>query len=261
MPVDRMQLAITAARKTGDLLRELFQNGSNGGRLKADRTLVTKADRKADQLIQSLIRESCPADGILSEENSTVYPSTQHAWVVDPLDGTVNFSHGLIYWGVSLAHLVDGRPQDAALYFPMVDELYSASAGKGAFLNGQPLSIQEEWDPDLSPIFVHCSRMHQRFAVRTPYNKRSLGAAAYHICLIASSTAVLAVESTPKIWDFAASWLVVEEAGGAVRALGEDQPFPAQPGLDYARKPYPIIAARSSRILEEAALGITPKQS
>ena len=80
---------------------------------------------------------------------------------------------------------------------------------------------------------------------------RSLGAAAYHLCLVANNTATLALESTPKIWDYAAGWLIIEEAGAAIRSLSGEKPFPAQPGLDYGKKSYPLLAARSAPILTE----------
>ncbi len=257
MSTTRLEIAKKAGLQAGKELLDLFKTGPQVGELKADRTLVTEADRRADQLIQSLISEVYPQDGILSEENSTVLPRTEHTWILDPLDGTVNFSHGLLYWGVSIAHLKNGFPEDGAVYFPVPDELYTASAGQGAALNGTPLSLSGK-DPGLFPIFAHCSRMHQRYEIRTPYKTRSLGAAAYHLCMVAGAGAVLALESTPRIWDFAASWLIVQEAGGAIRALGEEEPFPVQPGLDYAKKPFPILAASSPEILAAAAEGITP---
>ncbi len=259
MASERLSTAREAALRAGQELVAIYRSGSTQGELKADLTLVTEADRKADQIIQSLIKETYPQDGILSEESSTVYPHTHHTWVVDPLDGTANFSHDLVYWGVSIAHLQDGQPHDAAVYFPLVDELYTASLGKGAALNGKPLCLPESPQQDLVPLFVHCSRMQQQYKIRTPYKKRSLGAAAYNLCLVAKSTAALALESTPRIWDFAGSWLILQESGAAVKALGKEQPFPAQPGLDYARKPYPILAARSKEALEDAEAGITPK--
>jgi len=258
MTRSRLSTAAEAAYQTGRELLILFNQGNNSGELKSDHTLVTEADHLADQRIQGYILEGFPGDGILSEENATTYPASEHVWVVDPLDGTVNFSRGLHYWGLSIAHLVDGMPQDGAIYFPYIDELYTASRGKGAFLNGKPLMIKKNVEDMLFPIFVHCSRMHQRYAVKTRYKKRSLGAAAYHLCLVAKSTAVIALESTPRIWDFAAGWLLIEEAGGSVRSLGDDQPFPTHPGMDYGQKSFPILAASSAAILEKALEGILP---
>lgn len=259
MPTKRLQTAQRAAVETGKELVKFFHTGQNSGSLKGDLTLVTEADRAADQMIQKFINEEYPGDGILSEENSTIFPETDHAWVVDPLDGTVNFSHNLLYWGVSIAHLENGMPQDGAVYFPLLDELYTASLGKGAALNGSPLTLVDEIE-DLFPVFVHCSRMHQRYEIRTRYTKRSLGAAAYHICLVAKSAAALALESTPRIWDIAAGWLIVQEAGGSIQTLTGENPFPAQPGEDYAKKPFPILAAGNTAILEEALQGIILKK-
>ncbi|MCJ7734549.1 MAG: hypothetical protein MUP11_08365 [Anaerolineales bacterium] len=249
MELDRLTLASNTALETGKKLLDLFHQGKQQGELKSDQTLVTGADRAADQFIQTQIRNTFPEDGILSEENSTVFPDGEHTWVVDPLDGTVNFSQGLHAWGVSIAHLKDGNPVNAAVYIPVIDELYTASLGSGAKLNGNPLKISESPDDSLFPIFVHCSRMHKLYKLKTRYQKRSLGAAAYSLCLIAKSSAVLALESTPKIWDFAASWLIIKEAGGVIQALGNHQPFPAEPGMDYLKHPYTILAAVTEEIL------------
>jgi myo-inositol-1(or 4)-monophosphatase len=255
----RLDFIKSAAVQTGKLLLDHFYNGNRQGELKADRTLVTKADQNADLLLQNLIKEKYPDDGILSEEGSTVFPENDHVWVLDPLDGTVNFSLGLHYWGVSISHLKNGVPQTAAVYFPVVDELFSASRAEGAELNGTPLLVSNPPVDSPYPVFVHCSRMHDKYQVKLPYKTRSLGVAAYHLCLITKGTAALAFESTPKLWDFAGSWLIVEEAGGLIRAYGERQPFPAQPGIKYSDHPYAILASASSEGMREAVAGIRKK--
>lgn len=258
MTQSRLSAVTEIALITGEHLKSLFIAGNNGGEMKSDHTLVTEADRQADQLAWGLIEERFPGEGILSEENATAYPETEHAWIIDPLDGTVNFSKGLFYWGVSIAHMVEGIPKDGAVYFPMIDEMYTASRGEGAFLNGETLSIERDPSDELTPLFAHCSRMLQRYVINLRYKKRSLGAAAYHLCMVAKSTAALALESTPRIWDFAASWLIIEEAGGVIQALGEIQPFPAQPRRDYAEEPFPILAAWTAAAHAEAQDGIKP---
>jgi len=252
MDKKRIDLAREAAIQTGKTLLDLYQKGGQTGFLKKDHTLVTEADKTADKMIQKLIQGDFPDDEILSEEGSTIYPDCEHVWVIDPLDGTVNFSRGLGCWGVSIAHLENGIPQAAALYFPITEELFTAVSEEGAKLNDQPLQVVEDSEKNLFPIFFHCSRMHKRYRVSLPYKTRSLGAAAYHLCLIANNKAVLTFESTVRIWDFAASWLVVQEAGGKIESLGEKQPFPALPGTDYHGIPFPIIAGSSKKILTEA---------
>jgi myo-inositol-1(or 4)-monophosphatase len=248
----RLEMAVDAAIQSGKLLQDLFQKGNLQGSLKADQTLITEADQAADRLIQEIILREFPDDQILSEEGNTIFPNDRHVWVIDPLDGTVNFSLGLNYWGVSIAHLENGYPETAALYFPETEELFSAVKGQGAELNGVPLQVSEQKREVLFPIFVHCSRMDQRYMVNLPYKKRSLGAAAYHLCLISKNTAILAFESSPKIWDYAGSWLIVSEAGGVIGSLGEEQPFPAQAGADYQKISFSIAAAASDVIMAEA---------
>ncbi len=252
MTTSRLDLARKAALQTGKKLLDLYKKGDQTGFLKEDHTLVTEADRAADKMIQEMILGEFPDDRILSEEGSTIFPNSQHVWIIDPLDGTVNFSRGLDYWGVSIAHLENGMPQTAALYFPVSDELFTAVQGGGAFLNDQPLNVSEEFDEDLFPIFVHCSRMHQHYRANLSYKNRSLGAAAYHLCLIANNKAVLAFESTVRIWDFAASWLIIQEAGGKIETFGENQPFPPKVDTDYHGIPFPIIAGASKEVLAEA---------
>jgi len=256
MAITRLELAVDAAKKTGEILKNYFQKGVLQGSLKADQTLVTEADQAADRLIQEIILREFPDDQILSEEGNTIFPHNQHVWVIDPLDGTVNFSQGLNYWGVSIAHLENGYPQTAALYFPETDELFTAEKGQGAELNSLPLRVREQRGDAFFPIFVHCSRMDQRYKVTLPYKKRSLGAAAYHLCLVSKNSAILAFESSPKIWDYAGSWLVVSEAGGVIESLGEKGPFPAQAGADYQEISFSIIAAASDEILAEAKTNI-----
>jgi myo-inositol-1(or 4)-monophosphatase len=260
MDHSRLAVATEAATRTGNVLKSHFNAGNNQGEMKSDHTLVTEADRQADHMIQEIIQGQFPGEGILSEEKNTKFPDTAQTWVVDPLDGTVNFSSGLVYWGVSVAQLENGVPQHGAIYFPMVNELFTASRGKGAFLNHKPLPIKKGSSADHMPLFVHCSRMLQQYTANVRYKKRSLGAAAYHLCLVAKQTAALALESTPRIWDFAAAWLILEEAGVEIRTLGQENPFPAQPGIDYAKKPFPILAARSPAVMGEALEGIHLKK-
>jgi len=256
MKSKRLVAAKSAALLTGKMLLEQFHSGDRKGSLKGDRTLVTKADKAADQMLQDLILGEFPDDQILSEERETIFPDNKHVWIIDPLDGTVNFSQGLGYWGVSIAHLENGIPQTAALYFPIVDELYTAVRGGGAEYNGKPLQVSGNFDEDLFPIFVHCSRMEERYRDDLPYKKRSLGSAAYHLCLIAKNTAILGFESTPRIWDFSGSWLIVKEAGGEIESISETQPFPAQPGTDYHNVSFPVAAAVSKEMLDKAKSSI-----
>lgn len=229
------------ARDTGEILRRYFEQPGRRARYKPDNTLLTEADLAADRHIRTVIRAVFPDDAILSEEEGTVFPlDGGPTWVIDPLDGTTNFSQGLHHWGVSIARIVDGFPQTAALSFPVIGELYTAHTGQGAWLNGSPLTVPPA-DSHMVSFFLCDSRLHRRYTTTIRYKPRILGSAAYTFCAIAKGIGVIGFESVPKIWDIAAAWLVLREAGGALAAL--EEVFPLEPGSDYARRSFPLIGA------------------
>lgn len=260
MEQPRLKFAEKAAIDTGKLLVDYFRIGNQKGEYKPDRTLVTEADKNADLFLQEMISSQYPSDSVLSEENNTVYPDNNDVWVIDPLDGTVNFSLGLHYWGVAIAHLHKGMPQNAAAYFPLVDELYSASVGKGAELNGTAIHLSNPLFDSHYPIFAHCSRMKGLYNVSLPYKSRSLGSAAYQLCVVTKGSAILTFESTVKLWDFAASWLIIKEAGGYIQTLENQEVFPTKTDFDYNDQSYPMLAAASEEVILNAAQSIVPKR-
>jgi myo-inositol-1(or 4)-monophosphatase len=253
----RTILADSIAVETGDLLLEYFQLKENQTEIKPDRTLVTEADLAADALISDTIQKQFPEDSIISEEGQTQSQGQEYIWVIDPLDGTTNFSQRLHYWGVSIAILRKGIPVYGIVHFPAVSETFSARAGEGALLNNQMLSLSPGGQKQRHAFFMHCSRMHQQYQSSIPYKTRSLGAAAYHLCSVAKGTAILAFESRTHIWDFAAGWLIITEAGGVIESYQQSPPFPTQTGLNYNTINYPLIGAVDKGILEFAKSRIT----
>jgi len=253
-------LAFTShvAQETGKLLQEYYNPAGISTSRKDESTAVTEADLAADQLISERISENFPEDGLLSEEANTTYPDDKPAvWVVDPLDGTTNFSLGLHYWGVAIARLVNGEPDTAALYFPMLGELFTAQRGGGSYLNGERLAAKSPDKNQPFTFFACCSRSHRRYDIKIRYKTRILGSAAYGLTTVARGSAVLAFEVTPKIWDFAASWLVTREAGGVIQVLDGNPAFPLLPDTDYAGKSYPILAAATPELWSEGQRKIT----
>ncbi|HUF39589.1 MAG TPA: inositol monophosphatase family protein [Anaerolineales bacterium] len=243
------------SRETGRLLKGYFRaeagTEARESRYKPDRTLLTQADLASNAFISGQIREQFPDDDILSEEAVTAFPlDGRPTWIVDPLDGTTNFEQGLHHWGVSIARVVDGRPQAAALAFPLLDECFTAFAGGGARLNGRQLQVPPAGS-HLVSFFLCDSRVNRGYTAEIPYKPRILGSAAYNFCAVAKGSAVIGFESIPRIWDIAASWLVLKEAGGAVAALNGPV-FPLEPGKDYGRFPIPLIGAADEGLLAEA---------
>jgi myo-inositol-1(or 4)-monophosphatase len=260
---DALDFAVGLARQAGDLLLRFHASGDLDARLKADYSLVTQADIETDRLVAAAIRHSFPDDLLLSEELQPDYPSgpvESHPaiWVIDPLDGTTNFHLGLPFWGVSIARLVAGWPDTAALCFPQLGELFSAQKGQGAWLNGEPLHVHRDQFRKLS-FFACCSRTLKNYRVDIPYKTRILGSAAYTFCAVARSIALIGFEATTHIWDIAAAWLVLQEAGGEIAPLDGQAPLPLRPGLDYARQAFPTLAAADAERLAWARQRITPK--
>jgi myo-inositol-1(or 4)-monophosphatase len=256
-----LEFASGLARQTGELLLQYYRRSGVVTHLKADRSVVTDADLAADRLIRQEIQAAYPADGLLSEE---LNPGVQAClpecvWVVDPLDGTTNFSLGLHVWGVLLARIVNGAPDTAALYFPLLDELYTAQRWGGAWLNGEPIQPRPPVKDQPAAFFACCGRTHRHYNVSVPYKPRILGSSAYTLCAVARGAAVLGFEATPKIWDLTAAWLLVQEAGGVVETYQGSAPFPLQTGVDYEHITFPTIAAANAGMVARGREMILPK--
>lgn len=258
--IDALEFAADLAETTGRFLLAQQRAGGWEARLKPDRSLVTSADLAADRNITAAIQAAFPDDAVLSEEHdSHAIPTGLPLWIVDPLDGTTNFSLGLPFWGVLLARLVDGLPDVAAACFPALDEVFTARSGCGAWLNGLPLQI-EAADPNRPlSFFACCSRTHRRYHVAIPYKTRILGSAAYTFCTVARSIAVVGFEVSPMIWDLAAPWLVVQEAGGVIAPLEGPPLFPLPDQPDTSLGPCPTLAASNAVEWEIAAGCLTRK--
>lgn len=251
--MNRLDFAVETAQEAGDLLTTYFKRNENRYSYKPDHSIVTNADLAADKYIHNKLQENFPDDDLLSEEIQTTTPTDQSSlWVVDPLDGTTNFSLGLHYWGVSIAHIKNGQPNIAALFFPLLKETFTAKVGEGAFLNGERLHVRQPHRTNSIPFFSCCSRSHRLYEITVKYKTRILGSAAYGLCTVASGISLLAFEATPKLWDFTGSWLIVSEAGGIVQAHDGSTPFPPLPDSDYSKKSYPILAAASQELFTEA---------
>jgi myo-inositol-1(or 4)-monophosphatase len=252
--------ATQLARQAGEILLDHFNPSGSQTSLKPDRTVVTEADFAADRWIAEKIQDAYPGEALVSEELQPLFNETGNAvWVVDPLDGTTNFSLGLQVWGVSIARLVKGQPSTAVLYFPALDELYTAESGSGAGFNGAPIQVRPPVPGQPTAFFSCCSRTHRRYEVNVRYKTRILGSAAYTFCAVARGMAILGFEATPKIWDISAGWLLVQEAHGLVETHDQSVPFPLIPGFDYRTRNFPTIVAATGDLMAQAREQIQPR--
>jgi myo-inositol-1(or 4)-monophosphatase len=257
-----LEFAKDLAKRTGKQLQRYFQPLGVPTEVKADNSALTEADLAADRMISDAIGDRYPQDGILTEEAGTVYPAGKtHVWIIDPLDGTTNFSLGLHYWGVSIARLTDGVPDLGALYFPLVDELLTAQRGQGAYLNGHPIEVKPPDKDKPFSFFACCSRTIRRYHIDIRYKARVLGSAAYNLSTVARGSAVIGFETSTKIWDVAAAWLLIEEAGGVIQAFDGGSPFHLGPGVDYGGKKIPVLAAATPDLIVYARENLTLKDS
>jgi myo-inositol-1(or 4)-monophosphatase len=255
-----LSFAMQLARQAGEILLSHFKFSGTQTTLKPDRTVVTEADYAVDRWIAEKIRENYPGETLVSEELQPAFgEASQALWVIDPLDGTTNFSLGLQVWGVSIARLVEGKPSMAVLYFPALGELYSAESGSGAQFNGEPIQVRPPVPGQPTAFFSCCSRTHRRYEVNVRYKTRILGSAAYTFCAVARGMAILGFEATPKIWDISAGWLLVHEAQGLVETLDGAPPFPLIPGFDYRTRNFPTIVAATLDLMELARKQIRPR--
>jgi myo-inositol-1(or 4)-monophosphatase len=226
---------------------------------KSDGSLVTQADHAVDEYITTQLHAIYPDHAVLSEERNTIYaPAVPFTWVIDPLDGTTNFARGVPIWGISVALLFHGLPVIGLLSFISLREQYEAIVGSGALCNGRTIHTDESIKADTQHFLMLCTRTPRRYRIDTPLKPRILGSAAYHIASVAGGNALAAIEATPKLWDIAASLLILTEAGGTYRSLDDRPaifPLPAE-RQSYERASFPLIAAASQSILDELEISV-----
>jgi myo-inositol-1(or 4)-monophosphatase len=226
--------------------------GHVGSDLKADGTLVTACDRWSDQAIVEGLQELYPGEGVLSEEGDRHLPATPACWVVDPLDGTTNFAAGIPYWSISLARFEGGRPVLGILDVPPLGQRIIAKAGLGVWRNGEridPPALKAHPGGCVS-LCSRSIRVLQKFPDRPfPGKVRLFGVASLNLVSVATGQTVAALEATPKIWDLAAAWLVLQELSCPIRWLQLD-PAQIQPGMDLTSTGFPVLAADSEATLQ-----------
>lgn len=218
---------------------------------KADGSLVTQYDKWADAELSDRIKKAFPDHGILSEEAEHVFPGTPWCWVIDPIDGTTNFTRGVPLWGISLGLLYKGTPVFGHVYIPTLDQhFYGYWPGSsdiempaGAFINGEPITTAAD-APSGSHFFSLCARSIKVLQKPFPCKIRMLGVATYNLLTVASGVSLGAVEATPKIWDIAAVWAITQAAGASWTQLDGKLSFPLIAGKDYSTYPFPTLVTR-----------------
>ena len=231
---DVLQRVEDIARQAGAVLMGGYGNvGSIQQKGAID--LVTEFDRRSEEVILSFLRREFPDHAILAEESGRNETVSEYQWVIDPLDGTTNFAHGIPIFCVSLGLLRSNVPVLGVVYDPFHNEMFCAESGRGATLNGQPIRVSSRTDLGQAVIstgFPYDVRTTPRnnlaqfvqFQLRTQA-VRHLGSAALDCTWTAMGRLDGYWESGVKAWDVGAGALIVREAGGRVTFGEEDESF------------------------------------
>lgn len=219
-----LQLATDAALAAGKLLRQHF--GSDATVDEASHHDIKLAlDKESQELITGILLESRPGDALYGEEGIAGNQESERQWIVDPIDGTVNFFYGIPHFCISIALRVAGEITVGVIHDPMVGETWTVEKGGPALLNGKPIQASKRDTFEQSILFVGCGK--DEAALRTGIERfhraslrarkmRMMGSAALGMAYIACGRLDAYIESRISLWDIAAGQLLVETAGGKV---------------------------------------------
>lgn len=218
---------IAVAKKAGAFIRKERENFNyEKVEIKGLNDLVSYVDKTAEEMIVKGLQEIFTESGFIVEEN-TLSETKEYNWIVDPLDGTTNFIHGIACYAVSIGFEYKGEIILGVVYEVSRDECFYAEKGKGAFLNGKPIQVSTRKDLSESligtgfPVY-NFERIDSYFATLNYFMKhthgvRRIGAASADLCYLACGRLDAFFEYNLKPWDVAAGALIVKEAGGTVR--------------------------------------------
>lgn len=226
-----LETAIEAARAAAEI--QLALRGRVGTREKADRSLVTEADLASEEAILPRLRAAFPEDGILSEEAGVSGPPSGRQWIVDPLDGTTNYSRGQPIFAVSIALWEDGAPAVGVVLLPVLNELFTATRDGDAYLNGERIHVSrvaEVRDAMINCYFDRHGLLEPGLRVFTDVARscegrvKIIGSSASMLCFVACGRLDAQMRNKTNLWDFAAGSLVLQRAGGTFTDF-EEQPL------------------------------------
>ena len=231
---ERLAAAVDIARGAGEMLVEGLGHAGQVRTKRSATDLLTEFDLKAEGYILDQLRGRFPGEAILAEELGR-QGEGDSLWVVDPLDGTTNFAHGIPFYCVSMAWVAGGQPRVGVIYAPALAELFTGVHGGPAKRNSETLQVSDRDDLDASLLvtgFPYDVRTrpdnnldnYRRLALRSRAVRR-MGSAALDLAYVAAGRfdGYWEVETHP--WDFAAGALLVECAGGRLTTLGGDRPL------------------------------------
>jgi len=222
---DFKKVAIKAVKKSGKfLLHEYINFDRNKIRFKSHHEIVTRADLMSEEIIIGVIKDNYPHHSFLSEESGASKDKSNYLWVIDPLDGTTNFSMHNPLWSISVSLVKDNEFILGIIYAPFMDEMFVAEKDRGAILNNKKIKVSKNKSGKILSTFCHGTKeIDIKRAIRY-YQKqklaqldcRQMGSAAIELAFVAAGRTESFVAPGARDWDVAAGVLLVREAGGIV---------------------------------------------
>lgn len=228
MPIHLLQVAKKLAHDAGKMALKYQQKGFNVEIKDGNpNNLVTDVDKSVDEFIVKTIRSNFPDHSILSEESGTIDGPGEYKWIIDPIDGTTNFAHGIPIFAISIAITFKGKPIIGVVEVPGLKESYWAQEGRGAYVGMKPIQVSKVHDYKRAllgtgfpydregPRYKKTLDLFDHF-YRESMGMRRSGSAALDLCFLACGRYDAFFEYDLKPWDIAAGKIIVEEAGGMV---------------------------------------------
>ena len=248
---EMLEVAVVAARLAGQRAMEEIKYIKAS--IKNDREMVTHADGLCQQIIIDRIKEAYPDHGFIAEEGpgGALFrqpPRTAESiwWAIDPIDGTNNFSHGLLCFAVSIAALHEGMPIVGVIFDPATESMYAAAQGMEAQLNDSRIVVSDDGISRFASFgidsHIPTDQMSKIGQVMLQTRFRNLGTTALHMAYVAKGSMIGMISNDAKLWDIAAGTALVELARGVVTDLAGKGVFPLRPE-EYAGQSCTVLAA------------------
>ena len=231
-----LNIAVRAARRAGSIINRATLDGAAlQVRSKRANDFVTRVDGAAEEAVIDIVRKAYPEHGFIAEESGESTPDAEYLWIIDPLDGTTNFIHGFPQYAVSIAVQRRGALEHAVVYDPTKNELFTASKGRGAFLNDRRIRVSKCLKlgdalvgtgfpfKELGRLDLYLKQL-QVFMSKSSGVRRA-GAAALDLAYVACGRLDAFWELGLAPWDMAAGALLIQEAGGLVADMTGEQDF------------------------------------
>jgi myo-inositol-1(or 4)-monophosphatase len=230
-----LNIAVRAARKAGSIINRAALAGGLNVRSKRAKDYVTQVDQAAEEAIIDIVRKAYPDHGFLAEESGASEQHAEYVWIIDPIDGTTNFIHGFPQYCTSIGIQHRGALAHAVVYDPVANELFTASKGRGAFLNDRRIRVTSLAKlgealvgtgfpfKELDRLDLYMRQLQTM--MRTCSGVRRAGAAALDLAYVACGRLDAFWELGLSPWDMAAGALLIQEAGGLVGDLNGDQTY------------------------------------